>query len=442
MSEPSYALEQNQIKATAYADDNHLLKQGIWCYFWLLILEGAFRKWFLPGLSTPLLVIRDPLALWIIYDAWKKKLIPSTIYLWGMVLIGVIASYATMLAGHGNLAVTLFGARIQLLHYPLIFVIGSVFNREDVIKIGVVTLWISIPMVFLIAWQFHSPQGAWVNRGLAGDLGGAGFTGSGGYFRPPGTFSFTTGVSLFFGWLAPFVVYFWLEPNKVNKLLLVAATGALLASMPFSISRALVFEVVLTGVFAIVATLRKPGNAGKVLVFIIAGAAVFVALSQAGFFKIAIKTLVDRFTTADDAEGGLKGVIVDRFLGGAITAITDSSKQPLWGAGMGAGTNVGSNLLTGVTSFTLSEGEWGREIGEMGPILGLLTIFLRTALAIRIGISCYWKMVSGDLLPWLLLSFGFLVIAQGGWSQPSALGFCTMIGGVTLASLKKAEVEG
>ncbi|HEY4284826.1 MAG TPA: hypothetical protein VGM62_17320, partial [Chthoniobacterales bacterium] len=35
----------------------------IWLYFWLLLVEGALRKWLLPDLSNPLLVIRDPVAL-------------------------------------------------------------------------------------------------------------------------------------------------------------------------------------------------------------------------------------------------------------------------------------------------------------------------------------------------------------------------------------------
>ena len=35
------------------------IKQMIWLYFFLLIFEGALRKWFLPFLATPLLVVRD-----------------------------------------------------------------------------------------------------------------------------------------------------------------------------------------------------------------------------------------------------------------------------------------------------------------------------------------------------------------------------------------------
>ena len=36
------------------------LRRMIWLYFFLLIAEGALRKWALPSLGAPLLVIRDP----------------------------------------------------------------------------------------------------------------------------------------------------------------------------------------------------------------------------------------------------------------------------------------------------------------------------------------------------------------------------------------------
>ena len=44
-----------------------LLKKGIWLYFLLLIFEGALRKWLLPGLATPLLVVRDPIAMFLLF---------------------------------------------------------------------------------------------------------------------------------------------------------------------------------------------------------------------------------------------------------------------------------------------------------------------------------------------------------------------------------------
>ena len=46
------------------------IKTLIWIYFWLLIFEGALRKWFLPSLSSPLLLVRDPVALFAIFLGW------------------------------------------------------------------------------------------------------------------------------------------------------------------------------------------------------------------------------------------------------------------------------------------------------------------------------------------------------------------------------------
>ena len=47
------------------------------------------------------------------------------------------------------------------------------------------------------------------------------------------------------------------------------------------------------------------------------------------------------------------------------------------------GTNVGSVLLTGGRTFLIAEGEWGRVLGEQGPILGLGVIILRLALSFQ-----------------------------------------------------------
>jgi hypothetical protein len=427
---------------TSSSEADKLLKKGIWAYFFLLIFEGALRKWFLPGLANPLLVIRDPIAIWLLYLSWKRGLFPSSIYLNGIVLIGFISLYTAIWAGHGNVVVALYGARIFLIHFPLIFVIGRVFNREDILKMAKVTLYLSIPMAMLITMQFYSPQSAWVNRGLAGDLAGAGFSSNGDFFRPPGTFSFTNGTTLFFAWLAPFVFYYLFNHKRLNIWLLVCATGALLISIPFSISRGLFFQVSLTLVFAVIASLRKPENFNKILVGLIGGLIALVVLSQTRFFTTATGAFTDRFTNANAAEGGLvKGVIGDRFLGGLIGALENSSKQPFLGLGTGMGTNVGSQLLTGERTFLIDEGEWGRLIGELGPLMGIIAILLRVGFVIKLGLGCYRRLIVGDLLPWLLLSFGFVPLIQGQWAQPTSLGFSVMIGGLVLASLRNVETE-
>jgi hypothetical protein len=58
-------------------------------------------------------------------------------------------------------------------------------------------------------------------------------------------------------------------------------------------------------------------------------------------------------------------------------------------------------------------------------------------LSLSIANKSYQRVPKGDLLPWMLLSYGFLSIAQAQWAQPTSLGFFTIIGGLMLASLNR-----
>ena len=58
------------------ATDYAFIKKLIWAYFLLLLFEGALRKWFLPGLSQGLLIIRDPIVIWIYYLAYAQGVFP------------------------------------------------------------------------------------------------------------------------------------------------------------------------------------------------------------------------------------------------------------------------------------------------------------------------------------------------------------------------------
>src|SRR5205085_96821 len=105
---------------------------------------------------------------------------------------------------------------------------------------------------------FYSPQSAWINKAVGG-IETLGFTGGLGFFRPSGTFSFTNGLSAYYGLAAPFIFYFWLVGIKeIRKWLLITSTFALIIAIPISISRTLLFEVGITAAFTLVIASRKP----------------------------------------------------------------------------------------------------------------------------------------------------------------------------------------
>ncbi|WP_218145393.1 hypothetical protein [Parapedobacter koreensis] len=418
------------------------MKKVIWLYFFLLIFEGALRKWFFPSLSTPLLIVRDPIAVLALAFAYHKGYFPRNAYLSVFMLVGFISFFTAIILGHGNLLIAIYGLRIFIIHLPFMFLIGKIFDQSDVIKIGDIMLWIAIPMTVLITLQFYSPQSAWVNRGVGGDVGGAGFSGALGYFRPPGTFSFTNGNSLFYGMLTPFVLFFWLQQKqKISLWLLLIVSACLLAAIPLSISRTLLFQFMLSLSFSLFILIKRPQAAKSIFIAFICLMALVVLLRNLPLFQTSLEAFTVRFESANRAEGGVEGVFVDRFLGGMFGAILGENQTPLFGYGLGLGTNVGSQISTGGLTFVISEGEWGRLIGEMGFFLGMIIIIARILLVIKLGSKSYQRLANNDILPWLLFSFALLLVLQGQWSQPTSLGFVVFGGGLIIASFRTNKLE-
>ena len=122
-----------------------LYKKAIWVYLFLLIFEGALRKWFLPQLATPLLLVRDPIVVWLYCVALQKgwlKNMPVRI----MCVVSTLSLIFSLLVGHHNLLVGLFGWRIYFFHFPMIFIMAKVLSKRDILKMGRFILYVSIPM--------------------------------------------------------------------------------------------------------------------------------------------------------------------------------------------------------------------------------------------------------------------------------------------------------
>ena len=417
------------------SDPNKRIKQFIWLYFFLLIFEGALRKWLLPGFSSVLLIIRDPIALIIMVLCAHRGIFKINVYTAIIWALAFTSFCLTLTLGHRDLPVALYGLRIFLIQFPIIFVIGRVFDRDDVLKMGRVLIWIAIPMTVLMIAQFYSPQAAWVNRGLAGSAEGGGYRGALGFFRPPGTFSFTNGLAQFYGLVAAFVFYFWLEGKRYcNRWLIWAGSGCVLLSVPFSISRSLLYSIIISLCFAVAAAVRKPRYLSRIIAAAAVAAVLSIVLVNFEFVQTGVEALTDRFEMATESEGGAQGTFIDRFLGGMVDAVRYSDSVPTWGYGLGLGTNAGAMLVSGRTDFLISEGEWGRLIGEMGLLLGLGAILVRVWLVGEFFFRSIRAIGTQNCLPWMLLSSGFINILQGQWAQPTSLGFAVLVGGIILAA--------
>lgn len=420
---------------------NRDLKIWIWVYIFLWVFEGALRKWFLPFLATPLLLVRDPIVLWLIFLCMRRGMLKYNNYLAGMTTLGIVGFFSALFFCHGNFVVAIYGIRPFFIYFPMLFIIGRVFDRDDVVKVGKLFLYIAIPMSLLIGLQFYSPQSALVNRGVGGDEAGSGFGGAMGYFRPSATFSFTNGTTLFYSLVAPFLLYFTMNTKLLKRYVLIGAAIALAIAIPLSISRGLLFQVVISILFLLISVSSKPKYLSKI---IMAGFILVIALnlaSNVSVVKTATEVFTSRFESANEEEGGLvDGVIEDRFLGQLFKAIGKATEQSLFGYGIGSGTIFGAVKLDDYRVFGLADFEWMRQIGEFG-LMGLFVVVIRVGLTVKLSLRSYIILNKGDLLPWLLASVGALIVIQGSWQQPTALGFFSLVAGLWIASMKTRSVE-
>ncbi|UFH45652.1 hypothetical protein LNP27_11020 [Flavobacterium galactosidilyticum] len=415
------------------------IKIAIWLYFFLWIFEGALRKWILPSLATPLLVVRDPIAIYIILRVFYLNIKFINPYVVISLIFTLLSLAITLTFGHGNLFVGLYGARIMLIHFPLIFIIGAVFTKDDILKMGRAFLGINILVTLIVYFQYISPQSAFVNIGIGGE-GSAGFAGSMGYFRPSGTFSFISGLANFYTGVSVFVFYFWLSKDSCSKILLYISTIALVVGLPLTISRGAVAAVIIVGLFAIIASVTTGKQVFRLIfISVVFCFVIFILQKYLTIFNVGTEVFLDRVESANlqAGSGGLKDSILLRALNETFGPIGDLLSQPLFSGNLGMGTNAGAQMLTGKTNFMISEMESGRLIGEQGVIFGGGLIFLRMLFAIRLAIKSFKLPQEAKLLPFIICGAACITLFLGQWAQPSILGYAIIISGLVIASFKK-----
>lgn len=422
-----------------YPTNIRWIRRLIWTYFWLLLFEGALRKWVVPSLSTPLLVVRAPIVIVIYALAIQARVFPFNRWVLSCFLLAFAALFAGLYVLQDAPIVALFGFQADFLHLPLIFIIPRVFDKQDVRKVGFCTLVMCIPMAVLMALQFKASPTALINVGAGGDA--TQLSAGSGHIRPAGLFTFITGPSSFF----PLAVAFLLSGTfaKLNypRWLLIASTLALIVGAGVSSSRGLVSAVVIVLVCALIAGMvfRSFLISGRMIMRAVLVAVVLavigVLVSHLNVFSEGLATFSNRVQTASGGEANTGG-----FTGRIAASFTEPfdllGTTPALGNGLGLGTNAGSALVnTGKVKYMLAETEWDRVILESGPILGMAYLLLRVALLVWFGWMSARIARQGNVLPFLLLASCAPLLIQGQFGQPTELGFAVFGAGLTLAAM-------
>ncbi len=413
--------------------DRYWIRQLIWTYFFLLIFEGALRKWIFPGYANVLLIIRDPVVVAAYCLAWRSGLFPRNVFISVAVAIGLASLAAGLLISSQSPAIAIYGFRTNFFQLPLLFLIPKAFNSRDVERLGYWTLLLAVPMAALMTLQFLAPPQSFINSGADEAFGQ--IASALGRIRPPGTFSFIAGPVYFYSLVTVFLLYNQFG-KKYPAWLMAAATVATLAAAAVSGSRSLVGSLAVVVFMGMVSSIMlRPAMAARWLGGLLVVATIGFFLSQLSILEMGVTVFSQRVTNASGTEGGALGLLA-RAASGFTGFLPMLYEAPIFGKGLGMGTNVGLALMTDRSQAVWFEDEWARHVLESGPLLGSAFICYRIALVAWLGVASWRHAARRDPLPILLFGACITILLNGNIGQSTLLGFAILSGGLCLAAMR------
>ncbi|HUG73574.1 MAG TPA: hypothetical protein VMK82_09140, partial [Steroidobacteraceae bacterium] len=316
--------------------------------FWLLVFEGALRKWVAPQVSAYLYFLRDPLTLYICFLAWRCGVFRerSALLLAGMAMGALAALLAVMhiVASSGQYTplLAIYGLRNYFFYIPFAFVVGRCFRFEDVCALGrhcLVAMLVAAPIAVL---QFNAPSNSPLNVGIAADsrLQFDNLVSGGGKVRPAGTFTSVVGMTQLIVVCVIFLTWAWTtsrRPPPVNLWFGRIAAVATAAALGVSGSRTSFVHVSLVIGAAVAVAPLLPGIGTKLRLVAIP---VLVVVAFTVLFPIllpeAFASFMSRWEDAAATEGerfslGLMG----RALHGFYDFFRLLGEMPVFGYGVG-----------------------------------------------------------------------------------------------------------
>jgi hypothetical protein len=293
----------------------------------LAVVDGALRKWAMPGQSTVLLVLKDGvlIASLGLYAVNRSPLrLPRPIEgTWLPLLVGLYG-YVVLLQAFNftqpNLAVRLLGIKAHLGYLPLLVLAPAFLSRlhrwsPEQLLIGYMGL-VALPVMLLGIYQFFQPTTAWINRYVGGTESVVGIAG---HPRITGTFSYIAGMTAFMFFNTMLGVGMLVGGIMTRRRWIVwggaVFVGLCIIVLPMAGSRGPVYFSGLMTVGVGVVLIRRRGGGSSILLGLV------LALGIAGL--VATQTnvgegwqvLQSRVEKVDDTEGRIEGILMGPFEG-------------------------------------------------------------------------------------------------------------------------------
>lgn len=403
-----------------------------------LVMEGVLRKWILTPIQGPLVFLREPFLI-LIYFRYishfglrKKWVFPY------LLLFFLMSIYALMqaMANEYTPIVAAFGIRFYIAYIPLAFMMGDSLNERQLIRIILFLLKISIPISILVMLQFFSPADSTINKDISDEAKNI-FTVTGDIVRPYGPFSFVAGQNNFAGMMtAIFIIAIDQRKRfKISNTLLIISGFSVLTQGALSGGRTYFGYLILVFVAYILAGLTSPNSSAGIKRLMIA---IAFAISFIFVFVIVFPSSFEAMTTRQNEAAAYEGSTLGRVLSSLIEFLEPFSDAPIFGAGLGIGSNMAQAVLPRTFEygeFTLYENEWPRMIAELGPPIGLLILIMRFLLTLWIGwIALVANRRNNQPAGMIMFGYaGFLLFSGQVTLQNQLLSFCWLSIGLVIA---------
>jgi hypothetical protein len=430
----------------------------IMAIYWMLIFEGALRKWIFPNFGQLLFFVRDPLIIACYGYALINRMYPrrAALLTWGIAFafmsVPVMILQFAASGSRFSWLVALYGWRNYFLYLPISFFVAKYFTRRDIDLLIRRTLQVSIPIAVLVYFQFRAPGSAAINQGF-GTTDLEVYSNPGvamGVVRTFGTFTSSLGQTVFVAIAVSMLLATWLMPVRTRLLrgpVLLAATAAVLTCLAVSGSRTSFVWSGVAFVTGIVAGVVVGPRRMKLTTLLTPVALVVVAIVLMPFvFPRAIEAFAERWRGANEAESQTygSGGIYGRAFYSALSFTTLMKITPPQGYQFG-GSGNGAKFVSGgdrvIVPLTLEEtmageSDWGRHILEFGTVFGLLFILFRVCwFGVQLAESITATRRLNSPLPLLLFVVpGVLLLTGLITGNGTCNGFVWLLAGVSMAA--------
>jgi hypothetical protein len=358
----------------------------------LVILEGAIRKWLVPGAQDLVYFAKDVVLLGAYVGYFRQRALlryrpPALPLLWGALgfaaLLGLLQVFNPNLP---NLLVGILGFKAYFFYVPLILLIPAAFRTD--IEIGTALRrynLLAIPVGLLAVAQFLSPSSSPLNTYARPGPEAVAYVatfGSSEHVRVTSTFSFISGYTAYLLTITIFLLV-WLGATRWHlrgNLLVYGAFGITLLGMLMTGSRGpVVLLLVLLPFYWWLGVLREKGGGGTLGRLVLGSTLVLALIGWLG--QDALEAFAGR------ARGG-SGEVSSRITTPLQAPFFIINEAGLIGFGIGSTHQTAAAVTPGIPPYAwlrglMIEAETGRVMLELGAI-GFTVFYL-----IRIGLVLF-----------------------------------------------------